>query len=102
MVDPICLPRSILWIPLPELSFRACLTVLLFCFYFFFYLMCRLFLQLPILILFINFTSLISKIHTVVEMLSALDLDPMFFLGASIGEYSELLSYDAYPRLNLH
>ena len=42
------------------------------------------------------------KFHTVVEMLSALDLDPMFFLGASIGEYSELLSNDAYPRLNLH
>ena len=49
------------------------------------------------LFLFINFTSLISEIHTVVEMLSTLDLDPMYWF-----EYSELLSYDAYPRLNLH
>lgn len=64
--------------------------------------MCLLFIQMPIFILFMNSILLISEIHTVVEMLSALDIDPMFFFGTSIGEYSELLSYDAYRRLNLH
>lgn len=70
VVDPICLPRAILWIPLSEFSFSS----LPYCYVVYINLMCL----LQMLIIF--YPSVIGKIYTAVEMFVTLDLDLVVIL----------------------